>query len=321
MPRDISVIGPLNIDLLIVGEGPQDWSTLPTWDGPADMQMTAAGSVGYHVSDLAKLGLEVSVSSCVPDDPLGAFIYESLRRDGVDVHGVRRVPGTLAGIAAYVLLFGSRKRPMAHRMPTHEPWPQSFSPEAVDDLLDARHLHNGGYLHFKDVWHGITVELFRQAKRRGLTTSMDPQFPLFALPAPWTAVMEDILACVDILFCDETEARMLTAEQELAACARRLLDCGPETVIIKQGAQGASLYQRDFQVHQKAVELGTLVDSIGAGDAFDAGFLYATLQGWPLEERMLFAAVAAGYTVTGVGGSLTFPRLEEVLAIMKSHRR
>jgi sugar/nucleoside kinase (ribokinase family) len=276
--------------------------------------------VGYNVGDLVKLGLDVLVSSCVPDDPLGAFIYDSLRRDGVDVSAIQMVPDTLAGIGVYMLLFGSRKRPLTYRLPTHEPWPQTYSPESIDNLLNARILHNGGYLHFKDVWHGVTVDIFSEAKSRGLLTSMDPQFPLFAMEPPWIIPLEDILEFVDILFCDETEARMLTGEQGLEVCANVLLDSGPELVIIKQGAEGSTVFKPDWQYHQKAIRLGELVDSIGAGDAFDAGFLYATLQDWPLEERMLFSSVAAGYTVTGVGGTMTFPTIDAIRDSMAESR-
>ncbi|HEC22308.1 MAG TPA: sugar kinase [Chloroflexi bacterium] len=317
MSRDASIVGPLNIDLLIVGEGPKDWESIPTWDGPAEMEMTAAGSVGYTVSDMAKLGLNVAVSSCVPDDPLGAFIVDALRRDGVDTAGVRMTPGTVGGIGVYMLLFGSRKRPLVYRLPTHEPWPQRYSREEIDQLLDARLLHNGGYLHFKSVWHGVTVDLFKQAQARGLITSMDSQFPLFAMDPPWMRAMEDVLPWVDILFCDETEACNLTALEELDEAAARLLDAGPELIVIKQGARGSTLYKAGWQHHQPAIKLGEVVDSIGAGDAYDAAFLLGTLEGWPLERRALFASVAAGFTVTGVGGSETFPsraRIEETMA-------
>jgi sugar/nucleoside kinase (ribokinase family) len=63
--------------------------------------------------------------------------------------------------------------------------------------------------------------------------------------------------------------------------------------------------------------LGEVVDTIGAGDAYGAAFLLGTLEGWPLERRALFASVAAGFTVIGVGGSQTFPerqRIEERVA-------
>lgn len=317
MMRDLSVIGPLNIDLLINGEGPENWEQLPTWDGPAQMEMTAAGSVGYTVRDLARLGLSVRVVSCVPDDALGAFIVDTLKREGVDTSGVVRAVDTLAGIGVYALLFGSRKRPLIYRMPTHLPWPDRFDSAELDEILDARALMCGGYLHFQDMWHAQVVDLFREARQRGLLTILDPQFPLFAMQDPWIQGMDDLLPWVDLLFCDEHEARRTTADADLDRAARFLLDYGPQTVVIKQGAQGSTVYRPDWQHRQEAVHLGDLVDSIGAGDAFDSAFVCGWLQGWPAERCSLFASVAAGKTVTGIGGSATMPDFEQVLQIIR----
>lgn len=314
--RDVTVIGPVNIDLLMVGEGPPDLSQLPTWDGPAHMEMAAAGAVGYCTRDLAKLGLDVLVSACVPDDPLGAYLIEALAHDGVDVSVMRRVPDTLVGIAAFVLLFGSRKRPLVHRAPTHDPWPQTVGEREKIQLLDARHLHVGGYLHFPKVWHGSTGTLMRQAREAGLSTSLDPQFPLGPLASPWISVLDDLLPWVETLFCDENEARRLSDCQSLDQCAQRLRDAGPEVVVIKQGAKGATAYGDEGSVPQPAVVLGEVVDTIGAGDAFDAGFIYGGLQGWALAKRLRFAATVAGFTVTGLGGSETFPSLREIEALL-----
>jgi sugar/nucleoside kinase (ribokinase family) len=320
MAHDISVIGPLNIDLLIVGEGPARFEEISTWDGPADMEMTAAGSVGYNVSDLAKLGLDVAVSSCVSDDALGAFIIESLRRDGVDTSRVRRIADSKAGIGVYMLLFGSRKRPLVYRMPTHPAWPQDYDGDEIIYLLNAKALHCGGYLHFKDVWHGPTVEIFKKAKGKRLITSLDSQFPLFAMDPPWLDAMADIMPFVDIFFCDETEARKITGKQDLNDCAQELLGSGARMIVIKQGAEGSSIFWEKNQYHQKAIIQGELVDSIGAGDAFDACFLYGTLQEWPIEKRALFASTAAGYTVTDVGGTKSFPMLAEIEKSMASSK-
>lgn len=318
MPRDVSVVGPLNIDLLITGDGPPDWGALPTWDGPAAMEMTAAGSVGYTVQNLARLGLAVRVSSCLPDDPLGLFIQDTLRRAGVDTGSVQMAPGTLGGIGVYMLLFGSRKRPLTYRLPTHDFWPLQFTEAEISALLDARLLHIGGYLHFKEAWRGAASELFQEACARGIITTMDPQFPLFNLPLPWMAVLDDILPFVNILFCDEHEARSLSAEENLDAAAGRLLAAGAQTVIIKQGEAGSTVYEPGRQYHQPAIVLGELVDTIGAGDTYDAGFIYGTLQGWPLERRALFASIAAGFTVMGVGGSQTMPGVSRILEEMRA---
>jgi len=320
MPRDVSVIGPLNIDLLISGEGPANWEVIPTWDGPANMEMTAAGSVGYTINNLARLGLSVRVSSCLPDDPLGAFILDSLQRAGVDTASVQQMPDTLGGIGVYILMFGSRKRPLVYRLPTHPLWQLEYSPDEVETLLDTRLLHLGGFLHFKDAWHGAIVDLFEEAKSRGIITSMDPQFPLWVMEPPWMVGLEDILPYVDILFCDETEAQNITAAATLDSAAQQLLDAGVQTVIIKQGVQGSTVYRQGWKHRQDAVILGELVDSIGAGDTYDAGFLYGTLKGWSLEERALFASVAAGFSVTGIGGSQSMPELDRITAEVERRR-
>lgn len=312
--QDVSAIGPLNIDLLIIGDGPANWEAIPTWDGPADMEMTAAGSVGYTVTNLARLGLSVQVSSCLPDDPLGAFVINSLQRAGVNTDLVDMMPNTWGGIGVYMLLFGSRKRPLAYRLPSHPLWKLSYSPAEVERLLAARLLHCGGYLHFKETWHGATLELFRAAKARGLLTSMDAQFPLFDMQPPWITALEDVLPYADILFCDDNEARNMAGEEDLDAAARRFLANGSQTIVIKQGEHGATLYRQGWKHHQPAIILGELVDSIGAGDTFDAGFLYGLLQNWSAEQSALFAAVAAGFSVTGVGGSQSMPDLQTIMA-------
>jgi sugar/nucleoside kinase (ribokinase family) len=281
------------------------------------MEMTAAGSVGYTVRDLARLNLSVRVVSCVPDDALGAFIVDTLRREGVDTSGVLRVPDTLAGIGVYVLLFGSRKRPLVYRMPTHLPWPERFDAADLDEILDARALMCGGYLHFQSMWHAQTVDLFREARGRGLLTILDPQFPLFSMQDPWIRGMEDLLPWIDLLLCDENEARRATASEALDEAARILLEHGPHTVVIKQGSEGSTLYRSGWQRRQKAVILGDLVDSIGAGDAYDAAFICGWLHSWPAERCSLFASVAAGKTVTGIGGSATMPDYEQVLQIIR----
>ena len=316
MPAEVSVVGPLNIDLLIVGDGPPTWEALPTWDGPAHIQLAAAGSVGYTVQGLARLGMSVQVGSVLPDDPLGGFILDTLRRAGIDTRLIQRMPGSSGGIGAYMLLFGSRKRPLAYHLPTHELWPVQFSSGDIERLLDARLLHQGGYLHYQNAWHGGTRDLFKAAKQRGLATSLDPQFPLFAMEPPWLPALDDVLPYVDLLFCDETEARKITAETDLDRAAGVLLGTGIDTLIIKQSVDGSTVYRQGWQHHQDAVILGELVDSIGAGDVFDASVLYGWQHGWTWDRSLLFGSVAAGFTVTGSGGMQNLPGLPVILAEM-----
>jgi sugar/nucleoside kinase (ribokinase family) len=317
--RDVSVVGPLNLDLLIIGEAPLKAEELARWEGPADIQMAAAGSVGYLAQDLARLGLDVGLVSCLPDDQIGAFQLDALRRAGVNVEGVRLAADTVGTVVAYVLLFGSRKRPLFYRLGAHDPWPLAFEPADVDYLLDARILHCGGYLHFDSVYHGATTDLFRQARGSGLLTSIDTQFPAKPLARPWLSAMDDILPFVDILFVDEREARGLTGREDVAEAAAVLRDAGPATVVVKQGSEGARVFAGSSVLYQPAVRVAPLVDSIGAGDAFDAGFLLGLLEGWPLERCAQFAAVAAGFSVGGVGGSAAMPTRAQVEVYMDAN--
>ena len=109
---------------------------------------------------------------------------------------------------------------------------------------------------------------------------------------PWIPPLEYQLPFVGNFYCDETEARMLTGRDALDARAQVLLEAGPGTVILKQGASGATAFGKGTVVHQPPVVLRDLVDSIGAGDAFDAGCLLGVLEGWPVEKCMRFAATA-----------------------------
>ena len=150
MSRDVTTIGPLNVDLLITGQAPAAVEELLRWAGPSHVVLAAAGSAGYVTQDLAHFGLQTGIVSTVADDPFGDAVQRVLREAGVDVSQVGRAANTLSGIGVYMLLFGSKKRPLTYRLPTHAPWPRRFTQEQVDYLLGGRHVHCAGYLHFPD---------------------------------------------------------------------------------------------------------------------------------------------------------------------------
>jgi sugar/nucleoside kinase (ribokinase family) len=318
MLRDISVVGVLNLDLIIKGAVPPGFEAMAAWNSPAQMQILTAGAIGYTVQNLAKLGLRVGVSSCVSADPLGAYIVDVLYRAGVDTELIQQIPDTLGGIGVYLLLFGSRKRPLIYRLPTHPLWPLDLTLKDTNCLLDARALHCGGYLHYQAAWHGTTQDLFREAKARGLITSLDPQFPVVDLPPPWLPALTDLLPFIDLLFCDEDEALKLTDAGRVDDAADELLAAGAKTVIIKRGAEGSSVYQAGLRHQQTALAFGAVEDTIGAGDAYDAGFLYGALHDWPLPECALFGSIVAGYSVTEPGGAPS--DLPDLLAQMEHYR-
>ncbi len=305
MALDVALIGPLNVDLLITGHAPTDFDALTHWVGPSNVMLCAAGSVGYITQDLVKLGLQAGVSSTLADDPFGDAIQRIMSEAGVDMSHVRREAGTLSGIGVYMLLFGSKKRPLTYRLPTHHPWPTKFSQDEIEYALSARHIHCAGYLHFPAMWSGEMAALFRAAKDSGLTTSLDPQFVLFPIATSWLDPLVDLLKVVDTLMLDEDEARQIAQTADLDEAASRLHAAGPGTVVIKRGAQGAIVLTPDRVFEQAAIAVpeDDIVESIGAGDAFDAGLIVGQLAGWPIERSARFATLAAASTLRGSGGT------------------
>ncbi|HWQ45237.1 MAG TPA: carbohydrate kinase family protein [Longilinea sp.] len=307
MNRDVIVIGPLNIDLLLNGSAPTNLEELQSWSGPSTVTLCAAGSAGYIAQDLAKFGLSTAVVSTIADDPFGDSLLRILAEGGLDISGVNRQADTETAIGIYMLLFGSKKRPLTYRMPTHDPWPRHFSEDHIRLMQSARHIHCAGYLHFPDMYSGEMAEIFHQAKTRGQTTSLDPQFPLLPITGSWMEPIREILVNTDILMVDETEARQITGEEDLSLAGKRLLSAGAGVVAVKQGAGGSLFFTPGSNFFQPPVKVpdNEIVESIGAGDAYDTGLIYGFLKGWDWPLCLRFATAAAASTLRGSGGTLS----------------
>jgi 2-dehydro-3-deoxygluconokinase len=316
MKADIGLIGPLNVDLLITGQAPTDLGELTRWAGPSRVTLCAAGSAGYIAQDLARFGMKTSLVSTLADDPFGDALLRILNAAGLDTSHVDRQADTLSGIGIYMLLFGSKKRPLTYRLPTHRPWPKPFTKKQARFLLEShRHLHAAGYLHFPDMWGDEMAGLFRQAKAGGLSTSLDPQFVLFPVDTPWLEPLRELLKYVDLLLVDEDEARTITLENDLGRSLEVFQGLGPQVVAIKRGARGSLVSRGSSTYDMLAVEIpeGQIADTIGAGDAFDTGMLYGFLQGWPVERCQKLATLAAASTLRGAGGTTSLANLEELV--------
>jgi sugar/nucleoside kinase (ribokinase family) len=323
MRYDVGIIGPLNVDLLIRGQAPVDLDELTRWSGPSNVTLCSAGSAGYIAQDLARFGLRTSLVSTLADDPFGDAILRILNEGGLITGQIERQPDTLSGIGIYMLLFGSKKRPLTYRLPTHLPWPKPFTAQQKEFLLDNhRHIHCAGYLHFPDMWGDEMAALFHDARSKGLSTSLDPQFVLFPVSTPWMDPLKELLKYTDWLLLDEDEARQIALEKDLDKAFRVFPPLGPKITVVKRGAQGSVLIDREGLHALPAVKVpeAEIVDAIGAGDAFDTGMIYGLMQGWPVEKCQKFATLAAASTLKGSGGTITLSTVEELLKESQSYR-
>jgi 2-dehydro-3-deoxygluconokinase len=311
----IGVLGALNIDFVIHGSAPTNPREVRNWVGPSQVSFLTAGSVGYFSQNFSKLGCEIHLVSTIADDTFGKSILSSLKKAGISTKHLTVEPGTESGIGIYMLLFGAKKRPMTYRLPTHHAWPSHLLSEQINYLLDTEMIHCGGYLHFSDLWNEDVPSLFASAKKRGSITSLDPQFPLIELEPPWAKVLKPIIANTDVLFVDKSEALGVSGATTLKEATEILGQIGADKVVIKLGDKGCLVLCDGMKLHQPAVKPTKFVDSIGAGDSFDVGFLYGMSKGYTPEKAAKIAVYSASRSIEGIGGTTAFPSMRELKTI------
>jgi sugar/nucleoside kinase (ribokinase family) len=299
---DILVLGELNADLILRGD------VMPEWNQSEklidDAALTLGSSSAIFACGAARLGLRVAFVGVVGDDLLGRFCREALDARGVDTSGVVVDPALRTGMTVILQL------PDDRAMLTFPGAIPMLRADMVDPglLQTTRHIHVGSYFWQTALQPGLPA-LFAQARGRGATTSLDTQWD----PSGAWAGLDAVLAATDILLPNEAEARGLAGSadwpQALDALASRV-----PTVAIKRGASGAAA-RRGTAFAEAAAPAVQVVDAVGAGDSFDAGFVYGALAGWPLDRSLALAVACGALSTRAAGGTSGQATLEEALAL------
>jgi sugar/nucleoside kinase (ribokinase family) len=320
MPLDAVVIGPLNIDLILVGNAPRDIEALLNWTALSEVTLTVAGSAGYAAQVFQKLGLHAGVMSLIPDDALGEVMRRGLADCGIDLTRTRVTVDELSSIAVYMLLFGSKKRPLTGRPVTHQPWPAPLDSEDLDYLASTRLIHVGGYLHYPSMWDDDIPNMLRAARERGQMTSLDPQFPLYPVEGRWLPGVERLLPHLDVLLVDQDEARGITGLDDMDEMGYFLLNSGPRTVVVKCGADGVIVFHANRRFDQPALQVpeDEIADTVGAGDAFNAGFLTTLLKGRSVEDAARIGNAVAALSLRGHGAATALTESDTIGGLFAS---
>jgi sugar/nucleoside kinase (ribokinase family) len=179
-------------------------------------------------------------------------------------------------------------------------------------LASARHLHVSSLFLQRDLQPGC-ADLLRQMRARGLTTSLDPGWD----PAEtWDAGIENLYGLLGILFVNRVEAVHLGNDPDWRLAAGRLAKRTP-LLVVKGGPDGATVIQDGHWEEREAFQ-AEAVDPTGAGDAFNAGFLFGYLSGWPRSACLTWGNACGAMTVMQSGGSGAFRHRADVEAFMRS---
>ncbi|ODU66484.1 MAG: carbohydrate kinase [Rhodanobacter sp. SCN 65-17] len=295
------VAGEINADLIFAGcEGvPAFGREILATDfrqGPGSSSMICA-------MGLARLGESVSFAGIAGQDSWGDYCVDALASCGIDTAAVRRDASLRTGVT--VALSAAHDRALV----TFPGAIAALHADAIDDALLAQHghLHVASY-YLQDALRPGLPDLFARARALGLTVSLDPGFD----PSRrWDVGVSDLLPLVDLFLPNAMEACAITgADTPLRALTA--LSNGHTRIVIKCGSDGCLSHDGDGQPVTVPAFPVEALDSTGAGDSFDAGFLHAWRRGLALPECLRWGSVCGALSTRGIGGTAAQATADEV---------
>lgn len=296
---DVLTVSDMCVDLVMTGDVRPRFHQIEQIVDNYELEL--GGSANIFATQLVKLGAKAGVIGWVGQDAFGEFVFQKLQAIGVDISRVSRHPSLKTGIG--VALAEPQDRAILTYLGTIDAVQPQELPHDVSTVC--RHWHVASYFLLRSL-RGQWSDWVRRCKDAGLTVSLDVNWD----PENRWEGVTDLLPFVDIFFPNETEAMSITGETDVLRAAQRLSRFGP-LVVVKCGKDGAIAVKGNekWEIHPGEVDSIpiTVVDSIGAGDNFDAGFLRAWLLGRSIEECLTLGhrcAVASLGSTGGIQGQL-----------------
>ena len=285
---DLLVLGELNPDVVVAcGPGDLQFGQAEQLVDAASLTLGSSGAI--TASAAAAQGLRVAFCGVVGDDAVGSLTVDLLAAQGVDTSRVVVRDGRRTGMTVVLSAPGGDRALLTFPGTMSE-----LSGADLHDLPAARHLHTSSF-YLQTSLQPALPALYAQARASGTTTSLDPGWD----PAQRWLTIRDALGSVDYFLPNTAECSAIAGTTDPVAAARLLASYGP-SVAVKRGGDGAVLITSagEFEVRTTPV---VPVDTTGAGDSFNAGFVAGLLDdGDPCTA--LTRAVAAGTVAVGGWG-------------------
>jgi len=264
----------------------------------------------------ARLGRKVGYITKVGDDAFGQCFLEMWRREGVDTSKVIVEKGGFTGI--YFIAYANGHEFTYYRK-------GSSASHISADEIDQEYIKNSKTFHSSGITQAISdssreavFHAIEIAKKNGVLVSYDPnvRLKLWPLEMARSTIIRTI-SLADIVFPSMEDASILFSSDSAKDAAKRFLELGPGTVVVKLGADGCLVATKKEVFETPSVKVN-VVDATGAGDAFDAAFLSGTLEGWDLRRCARFANAVGALTTTGKGAVNPIPRRSVVDEFLRS---
>jgi len=307
--------GKVDYDVVLIGDVFFDIATMPVRDYPerdrqmgCEFMLSIGGQAGNCAAACASLGLNTALVCKTGSDVLSKWIISELQKSGVDCFATTSelpYPGITVSIS-----FEDGSRSMLSDRGAN----LDLKREDIEfDLLTrTRFLMRAGHWNTEGLFT-TNEKILRVAKSAGVHTGVDIGWSAYL---GWTEAVRqtvfDFLPYVDFLFVNEAEIRGLSGKER---GEHELLERGCENVIVHRGVKGSSWINRDFELHCPAFKVKP-VSPTGVGDVFNAGFIYAFLEGKDAEGCLRFANACAAIHISKKRWGNVFPAIKDVKVLI-----
>lgn len=298
---DVIVVGELNVDLILnqLPEMPVQGREIFA----DQMTLTLGSSAAILASNLSSFGMKVAIIGKIGTDLFGDLVISHLEKAGVHTNMIIRDASLHTGASIGMQFNGDRSMVTYAGAMKH----LSLKDIPIKFLEQARHLHFSSYF-FQPAMQPGLKSLLSTAKHLGLSTSFDMQTDP---EQRWEIDYHNILQHVDIFFPNENEIQQITRRKNTEDAIAAISHLVP-VLALKLGEKGSLTVHNGQLTMRPAFHIASVVDAIGAGDSFNAGFLYQYLQNAPITICQDFGNIAGAISTTAPGGTAAFYELKSL---------
>ncbi len=302
---DVVAVGEINVDLILRGDVQPAFGQAEKLVDEA--RLCIGSSAAIFSCGAARLGLRTAIAGRAGQDVFGRFMIDSLAERGVDTRSVVTDSAVPTGVS--VILSRGADRAIL----THPGTLRALRLSDIDrELLRlSRHLHLSSYF-LLDGLRPDVPRLFQEAKALGLTMSLDTNYDP---SGKWAEGLEEALRYVDVFLPNAQEACAITGRHRTEDALRALAEKVP-LVAVKLGDLGAVVGSRGASAVALPAPAVQLADTVGAGDSFNAGFLFGYLHGWEAHRSLALGIACGSLSTMRVGGTEGQPCLEDAMSFL-----
>lgn len=300
---DVTALGELNVDIIL--NQIDGFPEMGKEKFAGSMTVTLGSSTAIFAANIACLGARTAFAGMVGKDSFGDLVCRSLAERGVDTSFIIRSREYSTG-ATVVMSYDEDRANL-----TYQGAMDHMGFDNIDPALfkSTRHIHISSVFMQTALMQSLS-KVFAAAHANGVTISMDTQWDP---KEKWDFDYRKILPEVDVFMPNETELRAIAGTEDFDEAVYRIQPYLRQAAVIKCGSRGSLLIRKDGTITRMEPFLNrTVVDTVGAGDSFNAGFIYGYVNGRELSECQRLGNLTGAVSTTAAGGTGAFTDLDSV---------